>query len=75
MFKLDDTTEALADACASLFGKQSDLTNFRRGKKAKSIEAYGGHYAGYMEEARELRDRLKTRGYVIHRARKDHPHD
>lgn len=54
--------EALADAWASVDGK---LDNFRRGKKAKSVTAYGGHYEGYMSDADELLTRLKRRGYEL----------
>lgn len=61
--------EALADAWASIDG---DLTKFRRGRTAKSIMAFGGHYEGYMAEATELRQRLFRRGYRI--VQRTHPH-
>ncbi len=54
--------EAIADAWASIDGRQ---TAFRRGRTAKSSMAFGGHYAGYMAEAAELRRRLLRRGYKI----------
>lgn len=57
-----DATEAVAEAWASIDGK---LEKFRRGRTAKSISAYGGHYAGYLADAEELIERIKERGYVL----------
>lgn len=54
--------EAVADAWASIDGKTSE---FRNGRYADSIEAYGGHYAGYMSDAEELIERIEKRGYKI----------
>ena len=54
--------EALADAWASIDGKRKE---FRRGRTAKSYTAYGGHYPGYMEEAKEMVKRLEARGYTV----------
>lgn len=62
----DNAVDAVADAWASIDGK---LTEYRRGKKAKSILAFGGHFAGYQAEAEELIRRIKRRGYVLHKHR------
>ena len=59
---IDNPVEALADAWASIDGK---LDKFRRGKAAKRIESYGGHYAGYMAEAEEMQRRLLARGWRL----------
>jgi hypothetical protein len=58
----DPRIEALAESWASIDGK---LALFRRGKTAKSITAYGGHYAGYIADAEELVLRLHNRGFDI----------
>ena len=60
--QIADRVEALADAWASIDGR---LGKFRKGKTAKSITAYGGHYAGYMAEAEEMIERLKARGWRL----------
>lgn len=52
--------EALAEAWASIDGK---LEKFRDSKGAP-LEA-GGHYDGYMEEAKEMIRRLRTRGFDV----------
>ena len=57
-------TEALAQSWASIDGK---LDMFLKGK-GRSETAYGGHYGGYMAEAKEMQKRLAKRGYEIHRA-------
>ena len=57
-----DAVDALADAWASIDGK---LMQYRRGAKARSSTAYGGHHAGYTCEAEELIRRLKARGYAL----------
>ena len=61
--EFSDEAEALADAWASFDGK---LVEFRDGKGAKRIEDEpGGHYSGYMSEAREVLRRLKNRGFKV----------
>lgn len=60
--KFKTPTEALADAWASIDGK---LEKFRAGKDKPDLDEPGGYYSGYMEDAKELRQRLKTRGYLI----------
>lgn len=62
---MSSDVEALADAWASIDGK---LDLFRRGKTAKSIMAYGGHYAGYTADAEEMIERLARRGYVLRKS-------
>lgn len=56
--------EAIAEAWASIDGK---LTPFRHGRLSKDIEAYGGHYAGYMADAEELLRRVQARGFALTR--------
>lgn len=63
---MDSATEALADAWASIDGK---LDKFRRGKTAKSIMSYGGHYEGYMADADEMILRLRRRGYALRKVK------
>src|SRR3546814_5759216 len=66
-----DRVEALADCWASIDGRQD---KFRAGRDAESIEALGGHYAGYMHEAGEMIKRLNARGYdVMGSAERDKP--
>lgn len=62
---MESDIEALADAWASIDGK---LDKFRRGKTAKNIMAYGGHYAGYLADAEEMIERLARRGYVLRKS-------
>ena len=62
MLQMDNAVEALADAWASIDGK---LEEFRAGKTASRIEDFGGHYAGYMADAKEMIERLKVRGYQV----------
>ena len=58
-----DRIEALADAWASIDGK---LEKFRAGKGAADIrDEPGGHWSGYMEEAREMIQRLEKRGFTV----------
>lgn len=66
MSERDSAVEALAEAWASLDGKMSD---FIRGKRATSIEAYGGYYAGYLSDASELLNRWEKRGFSFKRKR------
>ncbi len=62
-FKFNTPTEALADAWASIDGK---VEKFRAGKDVDTFEDEpGGYYSGYMEDAAELRKRLKKRGFLI----------
>lgn len=62
MTDAETAIEALADAWASIDG---NLDDFRAGKTAPSIEDFGGHYAGYIEDAKELAKRLQARGFWI----------
>lgn len=62
----DSAVDAVGEAWASIDGK---LTEYRRGRTAKSIEAWGGHFAGYQSEAAELIFRIRRRGYVIRKAK------
>ena len=61
-----DAITALAEAWASIDGK---LEMFRGGKAAKTFEeettTFGGHYSGYMEEAKEMITRIEKRGFTI----------
>lgn len=59
-----NAVDAIADVWASIDG---NLTEFRRGRTAKHIWAFGGHYAGYQAEAEEMIRRLKERGYGLRR--------
>lgn len=54
--------EAVAEAWASIDGK---LEEYRRGKRSADICAYGGHYAGYTAEAREMIARMEARGFTV----------
>ena len=60
--QFDNATEALADAWASIDGK---LDDFRAGKGLSILDQPGGRYAGYIEDATSLIERLRKRGYVI----------
>ncbi len=65
--KFDSATEALADAWASIDGK---LKEFRLDKARPDIDPMAGWYEGRMEDAKELRLRLRARGFLI---TKQHP--
>ena len=60
-FEDNGHVHALADAYASIDGR---LYAFRKGI-GRPVEAFGGHYAGYLSEADEMIQRLDTRGYII----------
>lgn len=63
-FTCDSPIEALADSWASIDGKKAA---FRAGKGCPPDAEPGGHYGGYMEEAREMRKRLRDRGFDLWR--------
>jgi len=54
--------EALAASWASIDGH---LEAFNEGRGKSVFDDRTGHYAGYMEEARELLERLKARGFWL----------
>jgi hypothetical protein len=56
------TTEALADAWASIDGH---LDAFRKGKGKPWEEQPGGRYDGYMADAESMLERLLTRGFIL----------
>jgi hypothetical protein len=57
-----DATEALAEAWASIDGR---LDSFRECKVNKDREELHGHYLGYLADAKEMIDRLNSRGFDI----------
>jgi hypothetical protein len=63
--------EAVAEAWASIDGKLDAFTFERDNPKSPEAEI-GGHYEGYMAEAREMIRRLEARGYTV-RALQDAP--
>lgn len=66
-----ERTEAIADAWASIDGK---VEEFRAGKGCASIlDEPGGHYSGYMCDAKEMIKRLNARGFDITPLRQDSP--
>lgn len=65
-----DAVEALAEAWASIDGKLDYFREEREianGQFATSSIVGRGHYAGYLVEATEMIDRLRARGFGIHR--------
>ncbi len=64
--KFDSPTEALADAWASIDGK---LDQFRADKANPDADPMAGWYEGRMEDAKELRRRLRARGFLITKQR------
>jgi len=52
---------AVAEVWASIDGR---LEVFRHGRDTDDIQ---GHYEGYIADAKEFIDRLKTRGYQVMR--------
>lgn len=58
----NNAVEAVADAWASIDGR---LESFRAGCNKPMGSADGSRYSGYMEEAGELMQRLRARGYVV----------
>jgi len=56
--------EALAEAWASIDGK---LKDFAAGRESDEIDAFGGHYAGYLADAMSMIDRLEKRGFTVRR--------
>lgn len=59
----DRPEEALAAAWASIDGKGDE---FERGRLATRLDDEpGGHYSGYIAEAREMLRRLNLRGFEI----------
>lgn len=57
---IDNCVEAVADALASIEGK---LPEFRRERAERDLQS--GVYEGYMVEARELIERIGTRGWLL----------
>ncbi len=60
--RFDSSTEALADAWASIDGR---MRLFRRCKSDRKLEDVEGRYEGYMADAGELKRRLARRGFII----------
>lgn len=60
--KNTDEEFALAQEMATLDGKRTD---FLAGKDKPVVEQPGGHYAGYMVEAKYILDRLREKGYRL----------
>jgi len=58
----NDAIYALAAAWASMDGK---LEHFAAERNMSIWDAPTGHYEGYMAEAEEMIDRLRTRGFQI----------
>ena len=61
----DKAEEALAESWASIDGK---IDKFVRCKEAETPEEefnLGGHYSGYMADAKEMIRRLRKRGYGV----------
>lgn len=57
--------EALAEAMASMEGKLDVFGLEKNGAISEDDPGYQGSYEGYLAEAREMMNRLESRGYTV----------